>query len=142
MIFGKILLVDDDKICSFLHSELLQEMDIARQVVTLSNGRLALQYVQQHSLAGAREPGACPDLILLDLHMPVMDGFEFLQELTRLGLSALIRDSVVVLTTSDNASDQWEADQLRVKDYLVKPLTAEAVASFLDRHYGAGSNGH
>ncbi len=140
--FGKILLVDDDKICSFLHSELLQEMDIARQVVTLSNGRLALQYVQQHCLAAPPgESGVCPDLILLDLHMPVMDGFEFLQELTRLGLAALIRDSVVVLTTSDNAGDQWEADQLRVKDYLVKPLTPESLSDFLNRHYGANGNG-
>ncbi len=142
MMFGKILLVDDDKICSFLHTELLHELGLARQVVSLPNGLLALQYVQQHCLAASREPGACPDLILLDLHMPVMDGFEFLQELTRLGLSALIRDSVVVLTTSDNVSDQWEAEQLRVKDYLVKPLTAETVADFLDRHYGVGSNGH
>lgn len=139
--FGKILLVDDDKICSFLHTELLQELGLARQVISFANGRLALQYVQQHCLAGGREPGACPDLILLDLHMPVMDGFEFLQELTRLGLSAVIRDSVVVLTTSDNAGDQWEANQLRVKDYLVKPLTPETMATFLDRHYGAGGNG-
>jgi CheY-like chemotaxis protein len=141
MMFGNILLVDDDKICSFLHSELLQELGIARQVVALSNGQLALQYVQQHCLAPP-QPGAYPDLILLDLHMPVMDGFEFLQELTRLGLSALIQDSVVVLTTSDNAGDQWEADQLRVKDYLVKPLTTESLSEFLDRHYGANGNGH
>ncbi len=141
MMFGKILLVDDDKICSFLHTELLHELGLARQVISLANGRLALQYVQAHCLAGTRAPGACPDLILLDLHMPVMDGFEFLQELTRLGLSALIRDSVVVLTTSDNAGDQWEADQLRVKDYLVKPLTAEMMTAFLDRHYGAVGSG-
>ena len=142
MMFGKILLVDDDKICSFLHTDLLRELGLAQQVISLANGQLALQYVQQNLLLDAREPGVCPDLILLDLHMPVMDGFEFLQELTRLGLSALIRDSVVVLTTSDNATDQWEAGQLRVKDYLVKPLTAESLADFLDRHYGANSNGH
>ncbi len=140
--FEKILLVDDDKICSFLHTDLLQEMGLAGQVISLANGQLALQYVQQHFRTGPREPGTCPDLILLDLHMPVMDGFEFLQELTRLGLSAVIQDSVVVLTTSDNAGDQWEAEQLRVKDYLVKPLTPESMADFLDRHYGAGSNGH
>ncbi|HEX8530950.1 MAG TPA: response regulator [Cytophagales bacterium] len=140
--FGKILLVDDDKISLFLHTDLLQEMGLARQVISLANGQLALQYVQQHCLAGPREPGTCPDLILLDLHMPVMDGFEFLHALTRLGLSALIGEAVVVLTTSDNASDQWEAEQLRVKDYLVKPLTAETMTDFLDRHYGAGSSGH
>ncbi len=139
--FGKILLVDDDKICSFLHSDLLQELDIARQVISLPNGQLALEYVQQHCLA-VPEPGACPNLILLDLHMPVMDGFEFLEELTRLGLSSLIRESVVVLTTSDNAGDQWEADRLRVKDYLVKPLTPESLTEFLDRHYGANGHGH
>ena len=142
MMFEKILLVDDDKICSFLHTDLLKELGLARQVISLANGQLALQYIQQNGLIDSREPGACPDLILLDLHMPVMDGFEFLQELTRLGLSALIRDSVVVLTTSDNATDQWEADQLRVKDYLVKPLTAEILADFLNRHYGANGNGH
>lgn len=140
--FQKILLVDDDKVCSYLHYELLQELHIARQIVPLANGRQALDYLKTYCFSAPTGPEAVPDLILLDLNMPVMDGLEFLQELMHLGQAALICASVVMLTTSDHAEDQLQAGRLRVKDYLMKPLTAEKMTDFVNRHYGATGNGN
>ncbi|MBD0257795.1 MAG: response regulator [Cytophagales bacterium] len=131
MRFRKILLVDDDKVCQYLYAELLQEMQLAEQLVLLPNGQLALDYLTQH----CGPAGTCPDLILLDLKMPVMDGLELLDQLTRAGRADLVRTAVVLLTTSEHAWDQLRARQLRVKDYLVKPLTEEKIEGFLRRHY-------
>lgn len=143
MMFQKILLVDDDKVCSYLHYELLQELRIARQIVPLANGRQALDYLQTYCFSASLQEEAFPDLILLDLNMPVMDGLEFLEELMQLGQAALICASVVMLTTSDHAEDRLQADRLQVKDYLMKPLTAEKMTDFVNRHYGAtGGSGH
>src|SRR4028119_138993 len=111
MRFRKILLVDDDKVCQYLYAELLQEMQLAEQLVLLPNGQLALDYLSQHCGPAARD--TCPDLILLDLKMPVMDGLELLDQLMRAGQADLVRTAVVLLTTSEHAWDQLRARQLR-----------------------------
>jgi CheY-like chemotaxis protein len=136
MRFRKILLVDDDKVCQYLYAELLQEMQLAEQLVLLPNGQLALDYLSQHCKPAAKD--TCPDLILLDVKMPVMDGLELLDQLMRAGQAELVRTAVVLLTTSEHAWDQLRARQLRVKDYLVKPLTEEKIEGFLRRHYPIG----
>ena len=133
MRFRKILLVDDDKVCQYLYAELLQDMHLADQLVLLPNGQLALDYLAEH--CGTVAEDTCPDLILLDVHMPVMDGLELLAQLTQSGRTNLIKAAVVLLTTSEHAWDQLQAQQLQVKDYLVKPLTEEKIEGFLRRHY-------
>ncbi len=133
MQFRKVLLVDDDKVCQYLYVELLQEMQLAEQLVLLPNGQLALDYLSQH--CGPAAGDTCPDLILLDLKMPVMDGLELLDQLMQAGRADLVRTAVVLLTTSEHAGDQLRARKLQVKDYLVKPLTEEKIEGFLRRHY-------
>ena len=139
MVFRKVVLVDDDKANQYLNYLVLQELQLAGQTVLFSDGKLALDYVRQHCYARLAE--ACPDLILLDLNMPVMDGFEFLEELAQSGQTAFIQQSVVVLTSSDNGQDCLQARHWQVKDYLVKPLTIEKMTEFMQRHYSLGGNG-
>ena len=133
------MLVDDDKTNQYLTYLVLQELQLAEQTVLFSDGKRALDYLLQH--IHPRVAKGCPDLILLDLNMPMMDGFEFLERLTQLGQTALIQQSVVVLTTSENGEDYHEARRWQVKDYLVKPLTLEKMTEFIQRHYSLSGTG-
>jgi CheY-like chemotaxis protein len=74
--------------------------------------------------------------------MPVTDGFEFVEQFTRLGQTALIRQSLVVITSWENGRDYLKARQWQVKDYPVKPVTIGKMTLFLERHYSTSGNGH
>lgn len=76
----------------------------------------------------------CPQLIFLDINMPVMDGFEFLEAYEKLNIS---REGtiVVMLTTSQNPRDKEKIKNFKVADWLIKPLSEEAIQSVLEKHF-------
>lgn len=65
-----VLLVDDDITTNFLNESLIEEMDIAKQIMVAQNGKEALELIERYF----NEESSCPQLILLDINMPVMDG--------------------------------------------------------------------
>ncbi|RDC58851.1 response regulator [Adhaeribacter pallidiroseus] len=91
------LLVDDDTTANFLNKRLFQKLDVAEKLLVALNGLEALQLLQ------ANCPGPeCPQLILLDINMPVMDGFEFLKAYEQLELAQRQSVVIIMLTTSLN----------------------------------------
>ena len=121
----KLLIVDDDKASTFLIQDMLEEMQVARQIYTAHNGREALRIVRDACLV--TQTGHCPELILLDINMPVMNGFEFLEELSQLEKHQLAHTRVFMLTSSANPLDVAKAGQYAVAGYIQKPLTEEKV---------------
>ena len=73
----EILLIDDSKGTNSLNKRLLREMDVAEHISTELNGRLALDYLLSKNEKG-NYPS--PDIIFLDINMPIMDGYQFLKE--------------------------------------------------------------
>jgi CheY-like chemotaxis protein len=114
-----ILLVDDDLVSSFLNKEILVRYGVTGTIHTAKNGSDALQFIQGRQ--NTSEP--CPDLILLDINMPVMDGFEFLAEFQKLPASVQESVHIVILTSSSNRVDRDRAEKFQIKGYLNKPLT-------------------
>jgi CheY-like chemotaxis protein len=109
---GFLLLVDDDMDDQQIFLEALKHVAPSIEVATASNGLEAL-----HKL---NTPGAVqPDLIFLDLNMPMMNGKELLEELKKTGTFSHI--PVIIYTTSSRVEDREESIQLGAYSYLVKP---------------------
>jgi CheY-like chemotaxis protein len=107
----KILLVEDDEITNFLSRIVLKKIGIT-QVDAVLDGQKAIQYLDN----------GCPDLIYLDINMPIMDGFEFLEARKMTGFSE--EPKVAILTSSIMQSDRIKAGKYPcVIDYIEKPLT-------------------
>ncbi|GAB3318968.1 response regulator [Hymenobacter humi] len=124
----RILLVDDDYTSNFLNAKLLQHLDPAVQVLTALNGQEALDVLRTHCQPPT--PG-CPALVFLDINMPVMNGFEFLEAYQHLRGAQPQDVVIVVLTTSVSPRDMARIHDLPINGFLSKPLTEEKIAQVL-----------
>jgi CheY-like chemotaxis protein len=127
-----ILLVDDDETANFLHQRLLLRLNVSDQVLVATNGEQALQILAQPN---PHFGPINPVLVLLDLNMPVMDGFEFLEAFQLLPAVQQQRAVVVVLTSSLHARDLGRTHQLPIAGFLNKPLDKAKVDTLLQIHF-------
>ena len=114
-----ILLCEDSREDVFLVRNAFAKAGLSHAIVEARNGQQAVNYLSGSGLYADREKHPLPDLVLLDLRMPLMDGFEVLEWLkTRGDLGWL---PVVVLSASDSPADRESARKLGAHDYLLKP---------------------
>lgn len=125
-----ILLVDDDAITNFLNETLLQEMNVADHIDIVYDGLKALDFIKKYWTYDEFTIQAPDDkLILLDINMSTMNGFEFLEHFEKIGQSQKV--TVALLTTSVNKQDMNKAENYKVKDYIEKPLNEDKIKSLL-----------
>ncbi len=132
-ILSSVLLVDDDKTTNFLNKMLLTRMGVAQQVLVAENGEQGLRTLSQTCLGP--DSATCPQLILLDMNMPVLNGLGFLEAYLQLPLARQRPIVIVMLTTSLHPVDQARAEQLPIANFLSKPLTKEKVTALLAQHF-------
>lgn len=116
-----LLIIDDDHISSFVNTRVAETCGLFNDVRAVHNGKEALDLFHQVSQGNA----TAPDVILLDLNMPVMNGFDFIEALEGVSYPQKNRLKIVVLTSSDNKVDIERARAMGIKHYLVKSLTAK-----------------
>lgn len=124
-----ILLVDDDDTTNFVNQMLLEDLKVTQQVLISTNGWEALQLIKQQW-----SEGDCPTLILLDLNMPEMDGFEFLEAYEDLQFEQKQLFVILVLTTSMNPGDFERLGKAPIKGIINKPLTEEKLQDLLQKY--------
>ncbi|WP_162056115.1 response regulator [Pontibacter pamirensis] len=122
----RILIIDDDTTSIFLARRLLSSIDSGMQVNSAQNGRDALAILKE-----AKEKAAPPQLILLDINMPVMDGFAFLEEVGQHGHVNLIDTRIVLLTGSQNPVEIALGRNQLAATFLQKPLTKDKLRSII-----------
>jgi len=108
-----ILLVEDDDVDAMTTQRALKELKIANKLIRKSNGEEALEYLKD-------EKNAKPCIILLDLNMPRMDGFEFSKIVKTDDILKII--PVVILTTSEAKENVIDSFNVSVAGYIVKPV--------------------
>jgi CheY-like chemotaxis protein len=118
----KVLLVDDDEICLFIHRRVLELSGSCSSTPCVTDGKKALEFLHRVAMGGV----SVPDIILLDLEMPVMNGIAFLEEFERVGYRHKLPTAIVLLTSSVSENDKQYAMSLGVSHYLAKPFTLES----------------
>lgn len=135
--FDCILIVDDDKTSSYISESLLLKLDLSKNVKVARNGREALNYIvaiDYMNESGFDNNGKSgPELIFLDINMPDMNGWEFLEAFENLKLINRKKTQIVILTTSENPADLEQARKFGITHYITKPLTQEKINDLLGR---------
>ncbi len=112
----EVLIVDDDDMVIFLHKIAVAESGLSPKPAVMSNGKQALDYISRHHTPNTAF------LVLLDINMPEMDGWEFLDAIQTLSFKAPV--SVVMVTSSVDNRDRKKANTYsQVIDYIEKPLS-------------------
>ena len=129
----RVILIDDDEVRCFINKYILEDLDIAEQIECLYNGEQALQYLKENYSSGTTQQNK-PDLFFLDLNMPIMNGFEFLEEFKNLEILNKSRLKIIILTSSANLQDSRKIESFRdtVHCYLTKPLKKENVMEVVE----------
>ena len=130
-----ILVIDDDEPTNFFTQMILEESGCTRHIMIMQSGQEALDYLAKSEEA-ASDPDIypSPDLIFLDINMPAMDGWEFLEEYKKLNIDSKV--IVVMLTTSLFPEDKLKAESMpEISGFENKPLTTEKVNSVLEKYF-------
>jgi CheY-like chemotaxis protein len=129
----KVLIIDDDEINNFVCEKVIKQSGLAEEAKSLKSAPEALDYIR--GLA-QESPDLVPEVILLDINMPFMDGWEFMESLKGFMPQLLSKLPVVaILSSSVYEADAEKADEHPdIQEYITKPLTQEALKKVLKQH--------
>jgi CheY-like chemotaxis protein len=128
-----ILLIDDDEPTNYLNKMTLEQMGCTRHIRVAQGGKAALEYL--------RSGHPRPDLIFLDINMPAMDGWEFLEEYKKLPEERKADIVLIMLTTSLNPDDEIKTRAIpEISGFENKPLKQDRLESLLRKYFSDPSS--
>lgn len=127
-----ILLVDDNPDDNFIHERVIRNNHYSDCVISKESAREALSFIKSRSITEASQI----DIIFLDINMPGMNGWEFLEEYNKLDKALQNGVIVVMLTTSDNPEDKAKAKEWGfTSDFKTKPLTKAMMDEIINKYF-------
>jgi len=122
------MLIDDNEIDNIINEKMLESVGFAERIQVYTNGVSALEFFKNLERDKDLNRDMIPDVIFLDINMPLMDSFQFLQEFSNLN-NVITKDcKIAILTTSINPSDKERSLKSEyVVDFINKPLTKESL---------------
>ena len=124
--FRKVLFIDDDVITTNICERMMTIVDFTNEFVCTNDGLEAKEYL----LANLE---SMPDIIFVDLHMTVMNGWEFLDWYTNWAKEQSVSIPVYVLSSSLSKEDFEQAYVFKVNGYIVKPMTANHLKEIISK---------
>ncbi|UWX54938.1 response regulator [Maribacter litopenaei] len=124
----KVLLIDDSEIDNYINKAIISKSDIVSEVVTKTSGREALDYLVELK----EEVDLLPDIIFLDIRMPGMDGYEFIEHYKNLPSTLKDKCRVFVLSSSTNPTDVARSESYEeIEKHLAKPLAHHSIEKLI-----------
>lgn len=126
-------IIDDDKIYVNLVRKIIEIKKLSKNLIIFKNGREALEYFQKNLSSFSED--SLPEIIFLDLNMPVMDGWEFLNEFIKIKNELSKKIQLYVVSSSIDPRDLERAKSFNmVTDYLIKPIELKKFEKIFTRN--------
>ncbi len=127
-----IFLIDDDVVSNFLNEAIITDLEITDNLKIFENGLLGIDYLKANCLHDA---ALFPELIIIDHHMPVMDGMEFMQNYIQLELPAGVDTKFILLAAHSDTKDVKNFGDLGIQEFTSKPLSPEKLMEVYKRYW-------
>ena len=121
-----VMLIDDNEIDNLINQKMIEAASLCENIYTHTGAKSAIEFLKNLEKMADSVNDFFPELIFLDIDMPLMDGFQFLDEFEKLSNDTKGKIKIVMLTSSINPQDMSKAKKYPyVKKYINKPLTQE-----------------
>ena len=124
------MVVDDDITCNFVTEKIIKFLSLTEDLEIFSNGKQALDKINHDCIISEN---LCPDLILLDMEMPLMDGLQFIKAFTKLKIDKTNIHIALLTTSSPSSSKIKSIKSLGLRYFIDKPLEITKMKSLCDQ---------
>lgn len=125
-----LTIVDDDDIFVFLTTKIIEQTNLVDLIKGFGNGLDAINFLKENK----NNVDALPDIILLDLSMPIMNGWQFLEEYNKLNPTIGKKITIYICSSSISPDDITRAKTIsEVSDYIIKPITKDKLIDLIKK---------
>lgn len=125
--YKTVMLIDDNEIDNLINQKMIEACSTADKILTHTGAKAAIESLKNLEKLGGSQ-SLLPEVIFLDIDMPLMDGFQFLEEFDKLSGDVKEHCRIVMLTSSMNPQDLTRAKKSPyVRKYINKPLSADTL---------------
>ena len=124
--YKKIMIIDDIEVDSYIVKVLIKSNHLAEEILEFDNGLKAIEYIETNKDI----PENLPEVILLDIYMPLMDGFQFMEHFNKIESSCIKNCKVCVVSSSIDDNDILKSKlHTNVFAFVTKPISSEFLLS-------------